>query len=158
MWLRFQLGADAPWRCLFKFTFTRTSEPTAPTWDHQPSQLAVNDGTMDWPGLAAQEAWPACEGIWRWHLGEQQGSAGGESSSSAVDVAALGARLLVDRYDGDEAGRTAAAYQLGLHGGDSALPYLTDALCAVENESARRAGAQGLAVGKRTRDQQQPLA
>ena len=145
-----KLGPDAPWRCLFKFTFTRTSEPQGPTWDHQPEQLVRGVG-QDWPGLAAAEAWPACEGIWRWHLGEQ--AAGPEEASSAMDVAALGARLLVDRYDGDEAGRTAAAYQLGLNGGDSALPYLIDALCDVENESARRAGAQGLAVaGERGAD------
>ena len=192
-----KLESDSPWRPLFKFTFTRTCQPSAPSWDHQgqeqdwqrqqqkqqeeeeeedPHEM-MGKQEDDWPGLAAPAAWPACEAVWRWHLGTSHTSSPSPSPSSsaaaaAVDVAGLGARLLVDRgrdmsgdYEADEAERTAAAYQLGMFaatasaaaasgGGSSgevaaaaeALGWLEAALCLETNESARRAGAHGLAA------------
>ena len=134
-------------RPMFKWSFTRLHEPSAPSWRHDPSAPAP--AASDWPALVAPEAGAICESIWRWHKGEATGLETA-AAAAAVDTAALGGIVLAPPRDGDEAERMGAAYSLGACGSDAALAALTTALSADGNESARRAGSLGLgAAGDR---------
>ena len=98
--------------------------------------------------MAAAEAAPICESLWRWHLGETRAAEAEEEDSA--EVARLGALVTALPRDGDEAERVGAAYTLGACGSEAAIAVLAEALCSTENESARRAGSLGLgAAGDR---------
>ena len=137
-----RLSDDARWRPMFKFSFTRVHEPTSPSWNHDPSSAA--GGATGWPGLAAADAAPICESIWRWHLGGAPTPDKAKALVIDADVAALRMAVLSDPRAGDEALRIGAAYSLGACGSASALSALADALCSETNESSRRAGSHGL--------------
>ena len=141
-----RLSEEAKWRPMFKFSFTRLHEPSGPSWRHDPA--TAESAGAEWPGLAAAEAAPICESLWRWHLGET-GVAEAEEEDSE-EVARLGALVTALPCDGDEAERVGAAYTLGACGSEAAIAVLAEALCSTESESARRAGSLGLgAAGDR---------
>ena len=135
-------------RPMFKWSFTRLHEPSAPSWQHDPS--ASEPEASDWPALVAPQAGPICESLWRWHKGEDDEAEAAEvpAPASAVDddeTATLAAVVLAPPCDGDEAARIGAAYALGACGSEKAIATLATALTADEhNESARRAGSLGL--------------
>lgn len=104
-------------------------------------------GGGQWPGLAVEVAWPACESVWRWHLGAVPHDEDFGERLGAEAVRAQAAELLSAGLGGASEGeRTAAAYKLGMEEGQLGLELLEVALCSVDNEAARRAGAHGLAA------------
>jgi hypothetical protein len=140
-----RLDEDA-FRPMFKWSFMRLHEPTAPTWRHD--HATPTPTAADWPALVSPEAGPICESLWRWHLGDgsQVQMQGSDGNANVVANTFLETSVLASARDGDEAERMGAAYALGECGDDASLAILATALCSDDNESARRAGAFGLGV------------
>lgn len=98
-------------RFMVKFLFTRMTEPTGPTWDH-------NDGATWGTSGAAADAVGAH--VWNWLRGAP-GNGHRDAADDAPDTLARGLE------DAAEINRLAAAYRLGSLG---AVPILVDALRA----------------------------
>ena len=94
-------------RPMFKWSFTRLHEPSGPSWRHDPA--TAESAGAEWPGLAAAEAAPICESLWRWHLGET-GAAQAEEEEDSAEVARLGALVTALPRDWDEVADFAASH------------------------------------------------
>ena len=106
-------------RYMMKFLFTRMSEPTEPSWNHQGVDWQVSDDQQE-------QIW---QHLWNWHLGKQDGK-----QSIIESPTELSSRLVSDQ----EAIAIDAAYKLG-HLGKSGLDSLIEATIGESNTACRNA-------------------
>ena len=90
-------------RYMNKFLFCRSSEPTAPSWNHQSDQWLPVSSCYSYNSA------PVWESIWRWHLGQHDAPADASDSDSIQDLT----RTL---QANDEHAAMNAAYRLGASG------------------------------------------
>lgn len=125
----------ALWRPMHKWQFLRTTEPTSPTWNHNPETA---------PRFDPQDTMtPIYESVWSWLCG----SAPPMPTMPAVKSAQFG-YIHSDREAGDEPERLAAAHRLGqaaYHGNTEALDALGRGLTD-SREAVRRSCVHGLAA------------
>ena len=126
----------ALWRPMHKWQFLRTTEPIAPTWNHNPATCPSFDphDTMT----------PIYESVWSWLCGLPPPARPTLAAWNTAHVDCIHA----DRHPGDEPERLAAAHLLGqaaYHGDSEALDALTRGLTD-PREAVRRSCVHGLAA------------
>lgn len=115
LWHRAMPNQSEKKRYMMKFLYARMSEPQEPTWANEETEWA--NGTA----IGASEHQEMFKHLWQWHLGQENGNAHARPS------AALSTLIAGLDSDSESAGLQ-AAYVLGNHFGEEALPALIGCL------------------------------
>lgn len=115
LWHRAMPNQSEKKRYMMKFLYARMSEPQEPTWANVETEWA--NGTA----IGASEHQEMFKHLWQWHLGQENGNAHARPS------AALSTLIAGLDSDSESAGLQ-AAYVLGNHFGEEALPALIGCL------------------------------
>lgn len=130
LWHRAMPNQSDKRRYMMKFLYARMSEPREPTWANQETE---------WTNVPAEHR-EMFQHLWQWHLGEENGHSHQRASTSlSTLIAALDS-------DSESAGLQ-AAYTLGSHFGEEALPALIGCLHHGSEQMRRNACYALNAVG-----------
>lgn len=130
LWHRAMPNQSDKRRYMMKFLYARMSEPQEPTWANRETE---------WENVPAEHR-EMFQHLWQWHLGEENGHSHPQASTSlSTLIAALDS-------DSESAGLQ-AAYTLGSHFSEEALPALIGCLHHGSEQMRRNACYALNAVG-----------